>query len=79
MVARLNHPIVGEGALRLAGVVRSRQLNGLLAQALQKHLQAGDGCSRLPDVRGQIRLAQFMVRSDLPPDLDVIIGQRRTR
>jgi hypothetical protein len=74
MVARLNHPIVGEGALRLAGVVRSRQLNGLLAQALQKHLQAGDGCSRLPDVRGQIRLAQFMVRSDLPPDLDVIIG-----
>jgi DNA-binding CsgD family transcriptional regulator len=74
MVARLNHPIVGEAALRLAGVVRSRLLNGLLAQALQEHLQTGDRRSRLPDVRGQIRLAQFMVRSDLPPDLDVIIG-----
>jgi DNA-binding CsgD family transcriptional regulator/energy-coupling factor transporter ATP-binding protein EcfA2 len=73
MVARLNHPIVGEAALRLAGVVRSRQLNGLLAQALQKHLQAGGPRSRLPDVRGQIRLAEFMMRSDLPPDLDVII------
>jgi DNA-binding CsgD family transcriptional regulator len=74
MVARLNHPIVGEAALQLAGVVRSRRLNGLLAQALRKHLQAGDRRSRLPDVRGQIRLAQFMVRSDLTPDLDVIIG-----
>nr|WP_227371096.1 LuxR C-terminal-related transcriptional regulator [Mycobacterium fragae] len=74
MVAQLNHPVVGEAALRLAGVVRSRQLNGRLAQALQKYLQMGGRRSRLPDVRGQIRLAQFMVRSDLPPDLPVIIG-----
>jgi DNA-binding CsgD family transcriptional regulator len=73
MVAQLNHPVVGEGALRLAGMVHSRQLNGMLAQALQKHLQSGRR-SRLPDVRSQIRLAQFMVRSDLPPDLEVIIG-----
>jgi DNA-binding CsgD family transcriptional regulator len=72
-VAQLSHPIVGEAALRLAGVVRSRQLNGLLAQALQKHLRAGGRRARLPDVRGQIRLAQFMTRSDLSPDLDVII------
>jgi DNA-binding CsgD family transcriptional regulator len=74
MVAQLNHPIVGEAALRLAGVVRSRQLNGVLAQALQKQLQMGGRRSRLPDVRGQIRLAQLMVHSDLAPDLDVIIG-----
>jgi DNA-binding CsgD family transcriptional regulator/energy-coupling factor transporter ATP-binding protein EcfA2 len=72
MVARLNHPVIGEAAIRLAGVVRSRQLNGLLAQALQRDLQQGGRRSRLPDVRGQIRLAQFMMRSDLPWDLDVI-------
>jgi DNA-binding CsgD family transcriptional regulator len=74
IVAQLNHPVVGEAALRLAGVVRSRQLNGMLAQALQKQLQTGSGRSRLPDVRGQIRLAQFIVHSDLAPDLGVVIG-----
>jgi DNA-binding CsgD family transcriptional regulator/energy-coupling factor transporter ATP-binding protein EcfA2 len=73
IVARLNHPIVGEAALRLAGVVRSRQLYGMLTQALRKHLNAGGRRSRLPDARGQIRLAQFMMRSDLEPDLDLII------
>lgn len=72
-VAQLNHPVIGDAAIRLGGVVRSRQLNGLLAQALQKHLQAGGRRSRLPDLRGQIRLAQFMMRSDLEPDLEVII------
>jgi DNA-binding CsgD family transcriptional regulator len=72
-VAQLSHPVVGEAVLRHAGVVRSRQLNGLLAQALQTHLRAGGRRSRLPDVRGQIRLAQFMTRSDLSPDLEVII------
>lgn len=72
-VARLNHPVLGDAAIRLAGVVRSRQLNGLLAQALQKHLQAGGRRARLPDLRGQIRLAQYMMRSDLEPDLDVIV------
>lgn len=73
LVAQLNHPIIGEAALRLAGVVRSRQLNGLLAQALRQHMQEGRRRSRLSDARGQIRLAQFMMRSDLSPDLDVII------
>lgn len=72
-LAQLNHPVLGEAAIRLAGVVRSRQLNGLLAQALQKHLKAGGRRARLPDLRGQIRLAQFMMRSDLEPDLDVLI------
>jgi DNA-binding CsgD family transcriptional regulator/energy-coupling factor transporter ATP-binding protein EcfA2 len=65
-VARLAHPIVGEVALKRAGVVRSRQLNGMLAQHLRKKMQ-------VPDVRTRILLAQLMMRSDLAPDLDVII------
>ncbi len=73
MVARLCHPILGKAAIQRAGVVRSRQLNGLLAQAFQEHLRAGGRRLRLPDVRGQIRLAHFMTRSDLAPDLDVIV------
>ena len=59
--------------MQRAGVVRSRQLNGMLAQHLRKHLQAEEQRLRLPDVRTQIQLAQFMMRSDLAPDLDVII------
>jgi DNA-binding CsgD family transcriptional regulator len=73
-VARLYHPVLGEVAMQRAGVVRSRQLNGMLAQHLRKHLQAEGRRSRPPDVRTQIQLAQFMTRSDLSPDLDVIIG-----
>ncbi len=72
-LAQLNHPLLGDAATRHAGVVRSRQLNGILAQAMQKHLQAG-GRSHLPDLRSRIRLAQFMMRSDLTPDLDVVIA-----
>lgn len=72
-VARLNHPIIGEVATELAGVVRSRKLNGLLAQAFQEHLRHRGGHLRLPDLRGQIRLAQFQMRSDTSPDLDMII------
>ena len=73
-LAQLNHPMLGEAATRRAGVVRSRQLNGMLAQALQKHLRSGGRRSRSPDLRSQIRLAQFMMRSDLEPDLDVIMN-----
>jgi len=72
-VARLGHPVLGEAAMRRAGVVRSRQLNGMLAQHLRKYLEAEGQRSRLPDVRTRIQLAQFMMRSDLSPDLDVII------
>ncbi len=72
-VARLGHPLMGEVAMQGAGLVRSRQLNGMLAQHLRKHLQAEGQRSRPPDVRTQIQLAQFMTRSDLAPDLDVII------
>ncbi|MGH3553756.1 MAG: helix-turn-helix transcriptional regulator, partial [Mycobacterium sp.] len=68
-----NHPVIGEVAIQRAGVVRSRQLNGMLAQHLRKQMQAGERQSRLPDVRTRIQLAQFMIRSDLTPDLDVII------
>ena len=72
-VARLAHPILGEVAMQRAGVVRTRQLNGMLAQHLRKHLQAEGQRSRPPDVRTRIQLAQFMMRSDLAPDLDVIM------
>ena len=72
-VARLHHPLMAEVAIRHAGVVRTRQLNGMLAQHLRKNLQAEGQRSRLPDVRAQIQLAQFMMRSDLSPDLDLII------
>ncbi|BBY37482.1 LuxR family transcriptional regulator [Mycobacterium mantenii] len=74
-VAQLNHPMLGEAATRHAGMVRSRQLNGKLARALQKHQRkrAGAPVLRLPGPPGRIRLAQFMMRSDLEPDLDVVI------
>ncbi len=68
-VARLNHPVIGEAALQRAGVARTRQLNTLLAQQLQQrsaHLPAAD-------VRTRIQLAQFMIQSDLAPDLEVIM------
>lgn len=70
-LAQLNHPLLGDAATRRAGVVRSRQLNGILARALREHLLAG-GRSHLHDVHSRIRLAQFMIRSDLTPDLDVV-------
>ncbi len=72
-VARLNHPVLGEAAMQRAGVVRTRQLNSMLAQHLRKYLETERQRSRLPDVRTQIQLAQFMMRSDLSPDLGVII------
>ena len=72
-VARLNHPVVAEAAMQRAGVVRTRQLTTLLAQQLQKQLQTQEERSGLPDVRTRIQLAQFMTRSDLTPDLDLII------
>jgi DNA-binding CsgD family transcriptional regulator len=72
-VARLAHPLVGEVAIQRAGVVRTRQLNSMLAQQLQKKMQTQERRSRLPDVRTRIQLARLMMRSDLAPDLDVII------
>jgi DNA-binding CsgD family transcriptional regulator len=72
-VARLIHPIISEVILRHAGVVRTRQLNSMLAQHLRKQLKIDEQRSRLSDVRSRIRLAQFMMQSDLAPDLGVII------
>lgn len=71
-VARLFHPILGDVAIQRAGVVRSRQLNGILAQHLRKYLQTDGRWSRSPDVRTRIQAAQFMIRSDLAPDLGLI-------
>ncbi|HXY63307.1 MAG TPA: ATP-binding protein, partial [Mycobacterium sp.] len=78
LLVRLNHPVIGEAAIQRAAVVRLRQLNGMLAQQLQKKMQTQEQWSRLPDVRTRIQLAQFMMRSDLAPDLDVIIEAARS-
>jgi DNA-binding CsgD family transcriptional regulator len=72
-VARLGHPVLGEAAMQRAGMVRTRQLTNTLAQQLQKHMQKQEERSGLLDVRTRIQLAQFMMRSDLSPALDVII------
>jgi DNA-binding CsgD family transcriptional regulator/energy-coupling factor transporter ATP-binding protein EcfA2 len=73
-VARLFHAVLGEAAIQRAGVVRSRQLNGLLAQHLRKQMQAAERHSRRADVRTQIQLAQLTMRSDLAPDFDMMIN-----
>jgi DNA-binding CsgD family transcriptional regulator len=71
-LAQLNHPMFGEVAIRRAGMVRSRQLNGILAKTLRRHLRTAGRRSQLPDPRGRIQLAQFMMRSDLEPDLGMV-------
>lgn len=71
-LAQVTHPIFGEAVLRRAGVARARQLNGVLAQAFDEYLHGGGRRLRLPDIRGRIRMAQFMTRSDLQPDLELI-------
>ncbi len=71
-LAQLNHPTIGEVAIRRAGMVRLRQLNGILAKTLRRHLRTAGRRSQLPDLRGRIQLAQFMMRSDLEPDLGMV-------
>ncbi|OBI52594.1 LuxR family transcriptional regulator [Mycobacterium sp. E796] len=73
-IARLCHPVVGKAAVQHAGVVRSRQVRTALAQQLQRQIRTGNGRSAVPDVRSRIQLAQLMTRSDLRPDLDLIVG-----
>jgi DNA-binding CsgD family transcriptional regulator/energy-coupling factor transporter ATP-binding protein EcfA2 len=73
-LARLCNPLLREAANRRAGIVRSRQLNGILAQAFGNHLEELGRSASVPDVRGRIRLARLMVRSDLTPNLDVVIA-----
>lgn len=72
-LVQVTHPLVGEAVLDRVGVVRARRLNGVLFNAFEKYSRGGRRRLRLPDVRGEIRMAQFMIRSDLEPDLDLII------
>jgi DNA-binding CsgD family transcriptional regulator/energy-coupling factor transporter ATP-binding protein EcfA2 len=72
-VARLANSVMGEVALQRAGVVGTRRLNSMLTQHLRKEMQTQQERSRLPDMRARIQLAKLMTRSDLPPDLDVIV------
>jgi DNA-binding CsgD family transcriptional regulator len=57
------------------GVARASQLNARLAQHLSEFLrdQNDDMNAGQPDVQTNIQLAQFMMRSDVAPDLDVIV------
>lgn len=73
MLAQVTHPVFGDAVLKRVGVVRSRRINGLLAEAFDKYLRGDGRRLRIPDVRGQIRMAQFMIHSDLEPDLDLIL------
>lgn len=73
-LVQVNHPILGEAVLERVGVVRARRLNGVLFNAFDKYLRKGGRRLRLPDVRGKIRMAQFMIHSDLEPDVDLILG-----
>lgn len=73
-LVHVTHPVFGEAVLERVGVVRSRRLNGLLFNAFDKHMRKSGRRLRLPDVRGEIQMAQFMICSDLEPDFDLIIG-----
>jgi len=75
-IARLGHPVLRDVVRKRGGVARSRQLNTILAAQLSAVLQRprSHGAPNAgPDVRSQIQLAQFMARSDMDPDLGVII------
>ena len=73
-LAQLNHPVLGDVVTRRTGMVRSRQLNGILAQALGNRIEERGRSTGMPDVRGRLRLARLMIRSDLSPDLDVVVA-----
>lgn len=73
-VVRLAHPILGAAVLRRAGFARTRQLNSMLAQQIARLIHRGSG---RPDVRLEIQLAHFMLDSDIPPDLGLIVRAAR--
>lgn len=65
------HPLIGEVARERCSKTRTRQINTQLASLLATHLQS-PGNAAVPDVRGRIQLARFMVGGDVPADPDVI-------
>lgn len=71
-VARPAHPLIGDVARRRCGVARTRTINGRLAGCFAD-LCSGAARSTDTDVRHRIRLAQFMTRSDVAPDLEIVI------
>jgi DNA-binding CsgD family transcriptional regulator len=74
-LVRPGHPVIGEVTRQCCGVAHARQLNARLAQHLSDFLrQQNDGVNGAqPDVRTNIQLAQFMMRSDVALDLDVVV------
>lgn len=69
------HSIIGEVVRRRCGVARARELNTALAQQGSKHIRRVSNHPDGPrhDVRARIRLAQFMMKSDVSPDLEAIL------
>lgn len=70
-VARPAHPLIGDVARGRCGVARTRRINGRLAGCFAE-LCSGGARPGDEDVRHRIRLAQFMTRSDVPPDLELV-------
>jgi DNA-binding CsgD family transcriptional regulator len=75
ILVRPGHPLIGEVTRQRCGVAHSRQLNARLAQHLSAFLrqQNEDVNGAQPDVQTNIQLAQFMMRSDVAADLDVVV------
>jgi DNA-binding CsgD family transcriptional regulator/DNA polymerase III delta prime subunit len=72
-LTRLGHPIFGEVVRQRCGTARTRQLNTMLAQNLSAFLRAHAQQTIRSDIRSRIQLARFMMRSDMAPDLELII------
>ena len=75
-IARLGHPVLREVVRNRGGLVRSRQVNTLLARHLSDALQRvrTSGAYDIgADVRSEIQLARLMTHSDMDPDLPVLI------
>ena len=71
-VARPAHPLIGDVARDRCGVARTRTINGRLAGCFAE-LCTDAARSSDTDVRHRIRLAQFMTRSDVTPDLEIVV------
>ena len=68
---RLGHPIFREVVRKRCGTARTRQLNTILAQHFSEFLRAQTHHTSIrSDVRSRIKLARFMIRSDIAPDLE---------
>ncbi|MDG4665298.1 LuxR family transcriptional regulator [Mycobacterium sp. 236(2023)] len=64
-LVQVGHPIIGEVVRKNCGSARIREINTRLAQSFSHRPRE--------DVRTTIALAQFIVRSDAPPDVALVL------